>query len=160
VPLVIIEPAVSLLGAHEYTAIDGSFPSDATMSLAEFLAPRLAALPASTGRDNEGVVQLFGHCTEVSLAPEQMGTYRSMLEAAGFNVQVEATTCCGMAGVFGHEAENQEMSTALFDMGWRSKLKSGDPVHRCVSGYSCRSQSKRFGYTLTHPIQVLASAIS
>jgi FAD/FMN-containing dehydrogenase/Fe-S oxidoreductase len=159
VPLVIIEPAVSLLGAHEYTAIDGSFPSDATMSLAEFLEPRLAALPSSTGRGNEGVVQLFGHCTEVSLAPERMGSYRSMLEAAGFDVQTEATTCCGMAGIFGHEAESQEMSTALFDMGWRPKLEFGDPVHRCASGYSCRSQSKRFGHTLTHPIQVLAAAL-
>jgi Fe-S oxidoreductase len=158
--LVIIEPAVALLGAHEYASIDESFPSDATTSLAEFLAPRLAALPASTGRGNEGAVQLFGHCTEVSLAPERMGTYRSMLEAAGFDVQTEATTCCGMAGIFGHEAESQPMSTALFNMGWRPKLESGDPVHRCASGYSCRSQAKRFGHTLTHPIQVLASAIS
>ncbi|MGK0275437.1 MAG: FAD/FMN-containing dehydrogenase/Fe-S oxidoreductase [Ilumatobacter sp.] len=160
VPLVIIEPAVSLLGAHEYAATDVSFPSDATTSLAEFLEPRLAALSASIGRGNEGVVQLFGHCTEVSLAPERMGAYRSMLEAAGFDVQTEATTCCGMAGVFGHEAESQEMSTALFNMGWRPKLESGDPVYRCASGYSCRSQAKRFGHTLTHPIQVLASAIS
>jgi Fe-S oxidoreductase len=159
-PLVIIEPAVALLGAHEYVSIDASFPSDATTSLAEFVAPRLAALPASTGRGNEGAVQLFGHCTEVSLAPERMGTYRSMLEAAGFDVQTEATTCCGMAGIFGHEAESQPMSTALFNMGWRQKLESGDPVHRCASGYSCRSQAKRFGHTLTHPIQVLASAIS
>jgi FAD/FMN-containing dehydrogenase/Fe-S oxidoreductase len=159
-PLVIIEPAVALLGAHEYASIDESFPSDATTSLAEFLAPRLAALPASTGRGNGGTVQLFGHCTEVSLAPERMGTYRLMLEAAGFDVQTEATTCCGMAGIFGHEAESQPMSTALFNMGWRPKLESGDPVHRCASGYSCRSQAKRFGHTLTHPIQVLASAIS
>ena len=158
-PLVIIEPAIALLGAHEYAAIDLSFPSAATTSLAEFLAPRLAALPAVAGRGNKGVVQLFGHCTEVSLAPERMGAYCSMLEAAGFDVQTEATTCCGMAGVFGHEAESQEMSTALFNMGWQPKLESGDPVDRCASGYSCRSQAKRFGYTLTHPIQVLAAAL-
>jgi len=159
VPLVIIEPAVALLGAHEYAAIDSSFPSGATTSLAEFLAPRLAALPAAAGRGNKGAVQLFGHCTEVSLAPEWMDVYRSMLEAAGFDVQTEATTCCGMAGVFGHEAESQEMSTALFNMGWRPKLESGGPVYRCASGYSCRSQAKRFGHTLTHPVQVLAAAL-
>ena len=158
-PLVIIEPAVALLGAHEYAAIDSSFPSGATTSLAEFLAPRLAALPAAAGRGNKGAVQLFGHCTEVSLAPEWMDVYRSMLEAAGFDVQTEATTCCGMAGVFGHEAESQEMSTALFNMGWRPKLESGGPVYRCASGYSCRSQAKRFGHTLTHPVQVLAAAL-
>lgn len=159
VPLVIIEPAVSLLGAHEYVAIDPSFPSAGAMSLAEYLDPRLAALPSSTGRGNGGVVQLFGHCTEVSIAPERMAVYRSMLEAAGFDVQTEATTCCGMAGVFGHETESQKMSRALFDTGWRPKLESGDRVHRCASGYSCRSQAKRFGHTLTHPIQVLASAL-
>ncbi|MFT4864271.1 MAG: FAD/FMN-containing dehydrogenase/Fe-S oxidoreductase [Ilumatobacter sp.] len=158
-PLVIIEPAVSLLGAHEYAAIDASFPSDATTSLAEFLEPRLTMLPSSTGRGAEGIVQLFGHCTEVSLAPKNIKSYSAMLEAAGFDVQTEATTCCGMAGIFGHEADNQEMSTALFDMGWRPKLESGDPVHRCASGYSCRSQAQRFGYTLKHPIEVIAAAL-
>lgn len=157
VPLVVVEPAVSLLGQHEYATIDQDFPNELMTPLASFLDSRLDALPDQSGR---GVAQLFGHCTEVSLAPERMDVYRSMLEAAGFEVTIEATTCCGMAGIFGHEAESQAMSTSLFDSGWRPKLQSEGPVVRCASGYSCRSQAKRFDHTLVHPIQVLAEALT
>ncbi len=155
-PLVIVEPAVSLLGAHEYASMDPSFPHASTIGLAEYLAPRVASLP---NRAIRGVAQLFEHCTEVSLTPERTDLYRTMLEAAGFEVQVESTTCCGMAGIFGHETEHQEMSAALFDLGWRPRLDSFGPVVRCASGFSCRSQAERFGHVLTHPVQVLADAL-
>jgi FAD/FMN-containing dehydrogenase/Fe-S oxidoreductase len=157
VPLVVIEPAVSLLGPHEYTAIDPGFPSELVMSLASFLEPLLGELPALPSR---GVAQLFGHCTELSLAPDRMAVYRTILEAAGYVVTTEATTCCGMAGVFGHEAESQVMSTSLFESGWRQKLETEGPMVRCASGYSCRSQVRRFDHELVHPIQVLAEALS
>jgi FAD/FMN-containing dehydrogenase/Fe-S oxidoreductase len=156
VPLVVVEPAVSLLGPHEYTATDSDFPSDLVTSLASFVEPRLGELPE---RSSTGVAQLFGHCTEVSIAPDRMEVYRSMLRAAGYEVAVEATTCCGMAGIFGHEAESQDMSTALFESGWRPKLEADGSAVRCASGYSCRSQAKRFGHELVHPIQVLAEAL-
>lgn len=153
VPLVLIEPAVSLMGAHEYPAIDPAFPLGAVTSLADYLAPRLAPIAV---KSQHGHAQLFGHCTEVSLAPERTAAYRSMLETAGYSVMVEATTCCGMAGIFGHEVEHRDMSARLFDSGWRQRLDKDGPDVRCASGYSCRSQANRFGHTLLHPVQVLA----
>lgn len=159
VDLIVIEPAVALLGAHEYASIDPAFPQS-VRSFAEYLGERLDRLPAVAVSEDR-IVQLFGHCTETSLAPDHMVAYRAMLEAAGCSVRVETTTCCGMAGVFGHESEHQEMSAALFDRGWRPKLSSGDFAARCASGYSCRSQAGRFGYeNLVHPIEVLAAALS
>lgn len=157
--MVMIEPAVALLAGHEYTSIDATFPQ-AVRSLPEYLSERLDRLPPAV-RHAERPVQLFGHCTEISLAPQHMESYRSMLEAAGYSVEIESTTCCGMAGVYGHEAEHQNMSIALFDRGWRPKLSAGDYVARCAAGYSCRSQAKRFGHAdLMHPVQVLAAALA
>lgn len=157
--LVMIEPAVALLAGHEYASIDPTFPQT-VRSLPEYVSERLDRLPAP-GRDAGRPVQLFGHCTEISLAPENMELYRSMLEAAGYSVETESTTCCGMAGVYGHEVERQRTSTALFDRGWRPKLAAGDYAARCAAGYSCRSQAKRFGHLdLVHPVQVLAAALA
>lgn len=159
IDVIVIEPAVSLLGDHEYVAIDPTFPHDRVRALADYLEPRLDRLTA-VHQNRRELVQLFGHCTEVSIAPGRMDNYRRMLEVVGFDVTTESTTCCGMAGIFGHEAENQTMSKALFDRSWRSRLDDPRPDHRCVSGYSCRSQARRFGYPdVVHPIQLVAAAL-
>jgi (R)-2-hydroxyglutarate dehydrogenase len=163
VDLITIEPAVSLLGAHEYAAIDPTFPQS-VRSLPEYVRERLGRLQDVAGgsdRRVERAVQLFGHCTEVSLAPSNVETYRAMLEAVGCSVDVVATTCCGMAGVFGHQAERQTMSAALFDRGWRGRLDASGASTNCASGYSCRSQAKRFGFAdVVHPVQVMAELLS
>lgn len=166
VPLVVVEPAVSLLSDHEYPAIDPRFPSAATGTLADFLADRVDRITdlvqsADSNRVaavDRGVVQLFGHCSEVSLDPERTPQYVALLEAIGHTVIVEETSCCGMAGVFGHEVEHREMSKSLFDTAWLPRLTSGNFSARCATGYSCRSQARRFGdVMLLHPIEVVAA---
>lgn len=164
IDLVVVEPAVSLLAAHEYVAIDPTFPQT-VRSLPDHLSERLDRLRAvderHAGRDVQRQVQLFGHCTEVSLAPSNVEAYRAMLEAVGCSVEVVSTTCCGMAGIFGHQSERQVMSAALFDRGWRPKLESSGESTNCASGYSCRSQAKRFGHSdVVHPVQVMADVLS
>ena len=176
--LVVIEPAVTLLHRHEYPAIDAGYPTEAIRSLPDFLAERAelikqvanenASADSGIEKIEKPVVQLFNHCTDVSLAPQHPVQYRMILESAGFTVETESTTCCGMAGIFGHEAENQVMSVKLFEQGWLPRLddhadrvdKAG-PAKRCATGYSCRSQAKRLGAPqLQHPLMVLADALS
>ena len=61
-----------------------------------------------------------------------------------------------MAGTYGHEAENLERSKALFDMSWQQTLAKIEQPQVLVSGYSCRSQVKRFaGYKPKHPLEAL-----
>ncbi len=65
-----------------------------------------------------------------------------------------------MAGTYGHEAENQERSRELFSMSWEQTLKSLPSEQILVSGYSCRSQVKRFGgFKPRHPIQALLALL-
>ncbi len=162
--LVVIEPAVALLHSHEYPAVDPTYPSDLVESAVDFVASRLEQLPSNRWSDEEpSVVQLFQHCTEVSLAPDSADGYRRILEHVGFTVATEKTSCCGMAGVFGHEAENRDMSVGLFNDHWRPRMEgaASAPRTRCAPGYSCRSQAKRLcAPSLTHPLIVAAESLS
>ena len=65
-----------------------------------------------------------------------------------------------MAGTYGHEADKVETSKAVYDLSWKANLKVLDKDRCLVTGYSCRSQVKRFeGEQLKHPLQALLTNI-
>ena len=147
----VIDPAVALMFGREYPEIHPGFPAG-VRGLAEVLAERADRLSPIA---KPQTVTLFGHCTERSLAPAWLGAWRRTLEAVGHEVVVVESTCCGMAGVFGHEIANQAVSAALFDQGWRPTLDhAAGPV--AATGWSCRSQAERFGFAgMVHPVHLL-----
>lgn len=147
---VVIDPAIALMFNHEYPAVHQAFPIG-VKGLAEVLVDRIERIkPVSSPRE----VTLFGHCTERSLAPTWLASWRRLLTAAGHDVTVVESTCCGMAGVFGHELENQIVSKALFDRGWRPSLDAANVA--VATGWSCRSQADRFGFPdVSHPVNCL-----
>lgn len=88
--------------------------------------------------------------------PTSPKEWQLIFSAFGENLQIQNVGCCGMAGVFGHEVQNQSMSRAIYDASWHEKLAGKDPEYCLATGYSCRSQVKRFeGQTLKHPVQAL-----
>ncbi|WP_177335085.1 (Fe-S)-binding protein, partial [Klebsiella variicola] len=74
----------------------------------------------------------------------------------GTQLNAVAVGCCGMAGTFGHEVDKLTMSRDIYDLSWQPALASL-PKERClVTGYSCRSQVKRFEQIKPkHPLQAL-----
>ncbi len=71
-------------------------------------------------------------------------------------LDVVAVGCCGMAGTYGHEAQNQHNSRALYDMSWQQPITDLQPEQILVTGFSCRSQVKRYeGRKPLHPLQQL-----
>ena len=62
----------------------------------------------------------------------------------GQTLKVEKVGCCGMAGVFGHEVQNQTMSKDILRRIMGQKLQGKDSNHCLATGYSCRSQVKRY----------------
>ncbi|MGF6487903.1 hypothetical protein ABH904_001676 [Pseudomonas frederiksbergensis] len=59
-----------------------------------------------------------------------------------------------MSGTFGHEARNQGHSRTIFEQSWAGKLKEKNEA--LATGYSCRSQVKRFAsLQLCHPLEVV-----
>jgi len=156
---VVIEPAIALLHRHEYPAIDADYPAAAVLSVAEALVARADKLPAAP---QGSAVTLLGHCTERATQPDAANAWVTVLEAAGFEVEAPTLGCCGMAGIFGHEAKNQQMSRDLWQLSWAGhvsdELNGGQLV---APGYSCRSQANRFGdRSIPHPVTVLADLLA
>lgn len=154
---VVIEPAIALLHRHEYPATVDDYPGELVRTLPEVLLEQLDELtPCGEGRR----VRLLGHCTERTNAPEQLDAWATILGSVGYEVEIPALGCCGMAGIFGHEPANQEISRTLWHAGWSeatATIDEADDVLVVATGYSCRSQGKRFGAELLHPVHLLAA---
>jgi len=149
---VVVEPAVALLHRHEYPSILPGYPAEQVRPLTELILERAERLPSI----GAATVRLLGHCTERATEPAIAVGWQQVLVAAGFDVDAPNLGCCGMAGVFGHEADNQAMSNRLWEMSWASQVQTTPSIEVVATGYSCRSQAKRFGQTeLRHPLHLL-----
>lgn len=156
-PVVGIEPVAVLMGRHEYVGPGLGEPL-AVLGLDEFLAQALEsgrlgqALPAS----GTAGFHLLPHCTEKTARPGTGQAWTRIFKHFGLELTVPATGCCGMAGLFGHEAEHVEMSKGLFAMSWAPRLDGLAPSAVLATGFSCRCQTERCqGYAPRHPAQAL-----
>ena len=88
--------------------------------------------------------------------PNSGKEWQHIFAAFDQQLQVESVGCCGMAGTFGHETQHIDMSKAIYEASWEKKLQNKDPNFCLATGYSCRSQVKRFAhYQPKHPVQAL-----
>jgi len=105
------------------------------------------------------MISYHGHCHQTAATREHHAV--NVLRRVGFEVDVLNTTCCGMAGSFGYEAEHYSMSQAIGRMLFDAVEES--PAQEVVApGTSCRSQladyERQHGRPL-HPIEKLAAAL-
>ncbi|MEY2930841.1 MAG: hypothetical protein RL033_1590, partial [Pseudomonadota bacterium] len=172
IPIVGIEPAVTLTYRDEYrTALHrssgsirpGSEPGPFRIQLLqEYLAQKLTELTAPQVSDEGKPLLLFGHCTERTEEIESQKQWQSVFRAFGLKLEPQTTGCCGMCGVFGHEADHYEQSRGVFELSWAPRLarESAAKQSVVVPGHSCRSQVKRFaGFVPRHPIEALRDAL-
>jgi FAD/FMN-containing dehydrogenase/Fe-S oxidoreductase len=99
-----------------------------------------------------------GHCHQKSTGKDHHAV--GVLRRVGYEVDPIDSTCCGMAGSFGYEAEHYSMSTAiasiLFD---QLDASPGETV--IAPGASCRSQLATYeGTEPPHPVEKLAAVIA
>ncbi|MGC3936492.1 hypothetical protein ACOTTU_01665 [Roseobacter sp. EG26] len=124
------------------------------LSLDQFLDGHLSE--KNRAQQPTGDYRLFLHCTEKTADPQTGPRWQRIFAGLGLSLEIVKIGCCGMAGLFGHETEHQQMSKDIFDLSWRDALQ--DKVGKAVAtGFSCRSQAKRFaGIKLPHPARILA----
>ena len=91
--------------------------------LQEWLARRCDAIP-KTGAGAEYL--LLPHCSERSLALSSLRHWQSAFAAAGANLRLLPSGCCGMAGTFGHEAEHRATSEQIYGMSWARHARALD----------------------------------
>lgn len=157
VTLVGLDPSMTLVYRDEYPKALGGAQVPEVLLPQEWLARHLDRLRAmaTAGRDESARILL--HCTEQTGVPGAAEDWKRVFEAIGLKCVVEATGCCGMAGTFGHETRNRELSRRIYGLSWKSRTASRTRSESVMAtGYSCRSQVKVIErLDLPHPISVL-----
>ena len=168
-PLVGVDPAIVLSYRDEYKEILGAERGNFHVLTAhEWLKQQLdngILLSAQNTEKTDRTFEshqwyLFPHCTDTTARPNSGKEWQHIFAAFDQQLQVESVGCCGMAGTFGHETQHIDMSKAIYEASWEKKLQSKDPNFCLATGYSCRSQVKRFAhYQPKHPVQALLTLL-
>ncbi|ARP37961.1 D-2-hydroxyglutarate dehydrogenase YdiJ [Vibrio syngnathi] len=159
IPLVGVDPALVLCYRDEYVEILGDKRGDFdVLTVHEWLMPSLGEFEARSA--SEEMWYLFAHCTEKTKMPNAEKEWGTIFKHFGAALTSVPVGCCGMAGTFGHEVDKLQMSKDIYGLSWKPQMQDL-PKDRClVTGYSCRSQVKRFeGEKLAHPLQALAKIL-
>lgn len=161
IPLVGVDPALVLCYRDEYQEVlaesRGNFD---VLTVHEWLYPILSELDV-VGSESAQPWYLFAHCTEKTKMPNAEKEWGAIFAHFGAHLKTVPVGCCGMAGTFGHEANKLQTSKDIFALSWKPNINQL-PKERClVTGYSCRSQVKRFEQEkMKHPLQVLLQQVS
>ena len=82
-----------------------------------------------------------------------------LLREAGYDAEMVAAPCCGMAGAFGFEREHYDASRAAFLRALGPALEAHPEAQVVVMGISCRKQIEHFtGRRVRHLAEVLRAA--
>lgn len=156
VPLVGLDPAMTLVYRQEYLKVPGAEHCPPVALLQEWLA---GVLPDSlpTGETEATGYRLLAHCTEKTNAAASVGQWQQVFDKFGLRLQAQASGCCGMSGSYGHEARNRQTSQTIFEQSWGPLLASPSNAGELLAtGYSCRSQAQRLAeQQVRHPLQAL-----
>ncbi len=88
---------------------------------------------------------------------------RQILEAAGVQLDVLDSGCCGLAGNFGFERGHYEVSAACAEHGrWPAVRDASPDTAILADGFSCRTQiaAGHLGRRGMHLAELLASRLS
>ena len=106
-----------------------------------------------------GKAVLHTHCHQKAFALGGASVAALSL-VPGLAVETFDSTCCGMAGAFGYEAEHYEMSLKIGELGVLPKMRdAAADVLLVAPGTSCRHQIRdAAGREALHPAQILDRA--
>jgi FAD/FMN-containing dehydrogenase/Fe-S oxidoreductase len=160
VDLVGVDPSMTLAYRAEYAKALGQDAAPVVFLLQEWLASRLDELPQLAWQGSP-TWTLLPHCTERTNAPAATADWVKVGRRLGVDLRIEASGCCGMAGLYGHQRDHRATSQAIYQLSWAPIL--ADPQHAgrtLATGYSCRCQAHLIdGVKLLHPAQVLLRAV-
>jgi Fe-S oxidoreductase len=165
-PVVGLEPSCIFTFRDEYAAM---FPGDplaallATAQLAdEYLAAEVRAgsitPPWKAGAGE--AIRVHGHCHQ-----KAFGTFDATLELLrtipGADVAAIESSCCGMAGAFGHEKGHYDVSMKMGEAALLPAVRAAPAATRiAAAGTSCRQQiADGTGRVARHPIALLAELL-
>ena len=167
-PIVGLEPSCVFTFRDEYAALlpgDGRVQRLAKAALVdEYLAAEIAASriappwKAKAGRGpGQAPVLVHGHCHQ-----KAFGTFEASVALLrtlpGAKVEAIESSCCGMAGSFGHE--HYDVSMKMAELALLPAVRSAPGAAIAAAGTSCRQQiTHGTGRRAVHPIVLLAESL-
>jgi FAD/FMN-containing dehydrogenase/Fe-S oxidoreductase len=157
-----VEPSEAVMVQSDYADLitdvtDVELVAEYTFGVCEYLDVRRLDDAVAFAPPAADPLSYHGHCHQKAEKRDHHAV--GVLRRAGYAVDPLDSTCCGMAGSFGYEAEHYSMSQAigrvLFD---QLEASGGRPV---APGASCRAQlaDRPDGTSPVHPVELLAAAL-
>ncbi|MFC6942030.1 FAD-binding and (Fe-S)-binding domain-containing protein [Salinirubellus sp. GCM10025818] len=161
--VVFVEPSDAVMFQDEYRDLlsgpDVEAVSDAAYGVCEYLD--VHRIDGSIDfRDPGEALAYHGHCNQKATNKDHHAV--GVLRRAGYEVDPLDSTCCGMAGSFGYEAEHYELSKSIGRILF-GKVDASPAGQVTAPGASCRSQlgdRDERSETPPHPIEMIADALA
>jgi FAD/FMN-containing dehydrogenase/Fe-S oxidoreductase len=157
VPIVGLEPSCLFSLRDELPAMGLGQLAGSAQLFEEFLARNSGKLRF---RETKKQVLLHGHCHQKAF--DVMPAVEKVLRSVpGVELQTVQTSCCGMAGSFGYEAEHYDVSMKMAELSLLPSVRSASQETLLVAdGTSCRHQiADGTGRKPVHVARVLADAL-
>ncbi len=160
-PIIGLEPSCLLTLRDEYKSL---LPGEAAdrfaeraMLLSEFIAKEKPDLAL---RSLPGTARVHGHCHQKAFGafPDALAMLRLIPKLSAQPIQ---SSCCGMAGAFGYQAETEATSRAMAEAGLLPAVRSAAEHDYIVAdGTSCRHQIRELsGREAIHSVRLMAQAL-
>jgi FAD/FMN-containing dehydrogenase/Fe-S oxidoreductase len=161
-PVIGLEPSCLFTLRDEFRSLLPGAAADALASravlLSEFLAREKPDLPL---RPIAVTAHVHGHCHQKSFGafPAALSMLQRVPDLA---VKPIVSSCCGMAGSFGYQAETQDVSRAMAEASLLPAVRDASPDDIIVAdGTSCRHQIRDLGgREAVHSVRVLDRALA
>jgi FAD/FMN-containing dehydrogenase/Fe-S oxidoreductase len=152
---VLVEPSDAVMVQSDYLDL---LTGDRVRTVAEHtygVMEYLNTFDLDPGAVGSGRLTYHGHCHQKATSKDHHAA--SVLVEAGFDVDPLDSTCCGMAGSFGYEAEHYSMSKAVGEILY-DQVADSDGERVVAPGTSCRTQIAD-ETEVEHPVAVLAETL-
>jgi Fe-S oxidoreductase len=157
VPIVGLEPSCLFSLRDEFPVLVGDELAKGSYLFEELLAAKPGKLKF---REMKRDVLLHGHCHQKAF--DAMPAVEKVLGMVpGLRVSTVQTSCCGMAGSFGYEAEHYDVSIKMAELSLLPAIRnsSGDTL-LVADGTSCRHQiADGTGRAAVHVARLLEQAL-
>ncbi len=165
-PIVGLEPSCLFTLKDEFKSMlpgeDADLIAENALLFEEFIAREIEAgtFKLDLKPTIEKKALLHGHCHQKAFAA--MGAVEKVLSIVPeLDVEVVESSCCGMAGAFGYEAENYDVSMKMAELSLLPKVREADADTLIIAdGTSCRHQiADGAARNAIHVARVLESAL-
>jgi len=147
-PILGLEPSCLLAIRDDYRSLglgeEAELVAQSAILFEEFMAKESTAkrikLNFNSLNDNKPIL-VHGHCHQKAVgAMKAMRKVLKLLPNTQF--QLIESTCCGMAGSFGIEAEHADISKQMAELSLLPAIRQQPDAHVIANGFSCRHQIK------------------